>query len=216
MGRVAMFSKQNINFNVLNRGLRNLIKVYNSGLHIRSLKGMPRSENQSSSFSRWRSWWRIELYIMVRCRCPLIIPNLAEGLELTSFWAIVHSYKNSFRDSLPDLNINKAFGMKPFSLLACTIMTADWILNILFYYCCCYAYDIKYNSVRGCGYWTRFAGADKDLADAERILLCVSAQGSSYNRCHGNTLMGFWASWGNILLCIYYFRLSNNCWWTIY
>jgi hypothetical protein len=33
--------------NVLNRGLRNLIKEYNSGLHIRSLKGMPRSESQS-------------------------------------------------------------------------------------------------------------------------------------------------------------------------
>jgi hypothetical protein len=29
------------------RGLRNLIKEYNSGLHIRSLKGMPRSESQS-------------------------------------------------------------------------------------------------------------------------------------------------------------------------
>jgi hypothetical protein len=33
--------------NVLNRGLRNLIKEYNSGLHIRSLKGMPRSESES-------------------------------------------------------------------------------------------------------------------------------------------------------------------------
>jgi hypothetical protein len=42
--------------------------------------------------------------------------------------------------------------------------------NILFYYCCCYAYDIEYNSIRGCGYWARFADADKDLADADTTL----------------------------------------------
>jgi hypothetical protein len=28
-------------------------------------------------------------------------------------------------DFVPDLNINKPFGMKPFPLPACTIMTAD-------------------------------------------------------------------------------------------
>jgi hypothetical protein len=28
-------------------------------------------------------------------------------------------------DFVPDLNISKAFGMKPFSLPACTMMTAD-------------------------------------------------------------------------------------------
>jgi hypothetical protein len=37
----------------------------------------------------------------------------------------------------------------------------DCRLNILFYYC--YAYDIKYNSIRGCGYWARFADADNTL-----------------------------------------------------
>jgi hypothetical protein len=59
--------------------------------------------------------------------------------------------------------------MKPFSLPACT-MTADQILNILFYYYCCYAHDIKYNSIRGSGHWARFADADKDLADADTTL----------------------------------------------
>jgi hypothetical protein len=28
-------------------------------------------------------------------------------------------------DFVPDLNINKAFGMKPFSVAACMMMTAD-------------------------------------------------------------------------------------------
>jgi hypothetical protein len=29
---------------------------------------------------------------------------------------------------------------------------------------------MKYNSIRGCGYWARFADADKDLADADTTI----------------------------------------------
>jgi hypothetical protein len=93
---------------------------------------------------------------------------------------------------------------EPFSLPACTMMTEDWRLNILLYYCC-YAYDIKYNST--CGYWARFADAD---AERMRILLCSSAKGSNYGRFI--TLQLLWIFYIEGCLALWCRGLSINNW----